>query len=157
MKLTKKQEELIRKLNHHVQQVNVSSRDESFWQEVAINFPQFIEEVIAHRAIIEVNLENLSQDRLRKPGTSWALDVSGVIYFVKLFEDSSDYTFIYTTALIKAFNLGKFSHFLNHNESPLTLTSHSLHESELVCLEYYKSLTEPKVISLNQLLKFKND
>lgn len=152
MELNDSQKKLIILLNHHVKQINKEAHDENFWTNLCNNFPNFVEESVAYRAIIETQLNDFSENMLMQAGKSWATNLEGVKYFVELFENDSSYTFIYTSALIKGFNLGKFAHFLN-SHGGLCLPDHSLYESEIINLEFIKVLKKPKIISLKDLNK----
>lgn len=151
MKLSDSQKKLIILLNHHVKKINKDAHDENFWKELALNFPQFVEESIAYRAILETSLDDMSNRLLVASGQSWATSLSGLKYFVELFDNDPSYTFIYVSAQIKGFNLGKFAHYLNSNDCELTLSNHALFENEIICQEFIHQISKPTILSLEDL------
>lgn len=145
------QNEIIRKLNLHVQQ-NIKITDPEFWNLVCKNYPQFIEtEIEAHRAIIKTKMKDLNKKQLKAYGVSWSSSQSGMKYFISLFDTNPKVKFIYCKAKIKAFNIGKLAIHLRDIEGSLTLMDHALFEHELICLNYIEEIENPKMYNLEIL------
>lgn len=133
--MTEIQNDLIRQINFHVQKVQAKiERDESFWQQVVKEFPQFYKETKAYRAVTEVSLDNIKDSLLKRVGSSWASDYEGLTNFLTLIDDSDDYSFVLVEGTIKAFDLHQFAFYLRDN-SVLQLPQIALEEKELILLE----------------------
>lgn len=144
-------DDIIRKLNLHVQQ-NLKIKDPEFWNLLCNHYPQFIEqEIEAHRSILNIKKNKLSKKILKEAGNSWSASQNGMKYFVSLYNDDEDFSFIYCRAKIKAFNIGKLATHLIKTNYPLTLMSHALYEEELICLKYIKELEKPIISNIKKL------
>ena len=155
MELSEKQLNLIRKINLHIKDVLPSY--DNIWEEVSLEFPQYVEhDIKAYRADVNTHLDVFNSKMwIKNPHISWSYSIEGVVYFLELMEDDPEFTFIFSTAYIKAFNLGKFAKDLKSQDALLTFVDHALKEDELICLEYLSSIEESKILSLHELKKMR--
>lgn len=156
MTMTEDQLNLIRNLNFHIQKIEGKIiRDEHFWLNVCKKFPEFVQISEAYRAITEINQKDLDVFKIRKVGSSWAEDIDGLISFLDIIDDDDGYSFFFTKAEIKSFNLAKFAKYLSETNAMLQLPDLAQRESELILIEYIKEIDPPKIKTLEDIKKLK--
>lgn len=128
---------LLVKLEEHYSNLN-GIKDMSFWEALAIEFPECIYTGIAYRAVLVCHIDALDKQLLLAPGYSWALNMHGIKEFVihgDSYEKDEDSGFFLATGTIRGFSLAHLRSFFKKEHEELLTSFSDFKEEEVISLE----------------------